>query len=63
MTVNDGEVGDLVRKDKTDMEAEGTTFTMVAMGRYFQMELVLKEYLRVDKVTRTQIFFPKELGE
>ena len=26
------------------------------------MELVLKEYLRVDKVTGTQIFFPKNLG-
>ena len=60
--MNDGKLEEFVRKDKTDMEAEGTTFTMVAMGRYFQMELVLKEYLRVDKVTGTQIFFPKNLG-
>ena len=60
--MNDGKLEEFVRKDKTDMEAEGTTFTMVARGRYFQMELVIKEYLRGVKVTGTQILFPKNLG-
>ena len=46
--MNDGKLEEFVRKDKTDMEAEGTTFTMVD---------------KVDKVTGTQIFFPKNLGE
>ena len=30
--LNDGKLEEFVRKDKTDMEAEGTTFTMVARG-------------------------------